>query len=96
MYGACVFFGLTRNYNSICGAVVGVLAGSFVLNKLIQANRVGKKLGLTMKIQLFVIVISVAFVYSTSSSLQKRAGLPVFNQVASWIIIGNVFIRWLY
>lgn len=72
---------------SICGAVLGVLLGGFVLNRLIKANRVTKTSSIIMKIQLAVIMISAVLVYSTSSSLQKREGLPVFNQVASWAII---------
>lgn len=69
------------------GAAAGVLLGGFVLNKLTKANRVSRASGVIMKIQLFVIVISAALVYSTSSSLQRREGLPVINQIASWAII---------
>jgi phosphatidylinositol glycan class N len=71
----------------ICGAVVGVLAGSLVLNKLIKANRVSTSTSIIMKIQLLVNVISAVLVYLTSSSLQRREGLPFVNQVASWAII---------
>lgn len=42
-----------------------------------------------MIIQLITVVVSVALVYSTSQSLQKREGLPVINQVTSWVIIGK-------
>jgi phosphatidylinositol glycan class N len=60
------------------------------LNILIKADRVGKKLSAIMQIQLLIIIVSTVLVYSTSASLQKREGLPVFNQYASWIIIGKL------
>lgn len=66
---------------------MGVIAGGFVLGKLQKANRVSNRMQIIMKIQLAVVIASVGLVYSTSSSLQRRNGLPVFNQIASWIII---------
>lgn len=75
------------SFNSMFGAVAGVLLGGLVLNRLTKANRVSKASGVIMKIQLLVIIISAALVYSTSSSLQRREGLPVVNQIASWAII---------
>ena len=65
----------------------GILMGVFALWKLQQSNRISKSQSIIMIIQLLVTVASLVLVCSTSSSLQKREGLPVFNQVASWIII---------
>lgn len=63
--------------------------GLISMLKLKASNRLSKKLGFIMLVQLIVVCVSVAIVYSTSQSLQKREGLPVVNQVASWIIIGT-------
>ncbi|KAI7897008.1 Phosphatidylinositolglycan class N-domain-containing protein [Mucor mucedo] len=71
----------------VCGGIIGVIAGGFVLNKLVKANRVSKGMEAIMYTQLAVVIASVGLVYSTSSSLQRRDGLPVFNQIVSWIII---------
>ncbi|KAI7897565.1 GPI ethanolamine phosphate transferase 1 [Cokeromyces recurvatus] len=71
----------------IAGGVIAVLMGIFALWKLKQSNRINKKLGFIMIVQLLVIIASILLVYSTSISLQKREGLPTFNQAASWIII---------
>jgi phosphatidylinositol glycan class N len=74
---------------SIAGGVLGVLVGTFVLWKLKQNHRVSKKLSIIMIVQLLVIVVSIVLVYSTSTSLKNREGLPIFNQMTSWIIIGK-------
>ncbi|KAL9542159.1 hypothetical protein MBANPS3_008753 [Mucor bainieri] len=71
----------------LLGGSIGILASVFAVWKLKQSNRVGNAQSAIMIVQLLVIVASLFFVWSTSTSLQKREGLPVFNQVASWIII---------
>ncbi|GAA5814692.1 hypothetical protein MFLAVUS_008191 [Mucor flavus] len=72
----------------VCGGVLGVIAGGFILRKLVKKNRISGRLNIIMHVQLAVIIVSIVLVYSTSVSLQRREGLPAFNQVASWVIIG--------
>ncbi|KAI9475586.1 MAG: Phosphatidylinositolglycan class N-domain-containing protein [Benjaminiella poitrasii] len=69
------------------GGVVGVFLGAIALWKLKRSNRINKQLGWIMVVQLLVIIASIVLVHSTSTSLQKREGLPALNQAASWIII---------
>jgi phosphatidylinositol glycan class N len=78
---------------SIAGGALSVFVGSFVLWKLKQNNRVSKKLSIIMSIQLIVIIASIVLVYSTSTSLKNREGLPVFNQVTSWAILGKCLFK---
>ncbi|GAA5795205.1 hypothetical protein HPULCUR_000559 [Helicostylum pulchrum] len=72
----------------VCGGILGVIAGGFILRNLVKKNRISGRLNIIMHIQLAVIIASIVLVYSTSVSLQRREGLPAFNQVASWVIIG--------
>lgn len=74
----------------IASGAVGVFLGGLTLWKLKQSDRVSKKLSIIMVVQLLVVIISLGIVYSTSKSLQNREGLPVVNQIASWIIIGKL------
>lgn len=75
---------------------MGVLAGVLSLLKLKKSGRISNKLAAILVVQLFVVILSVAIVYSTSTSLQRREGLPVVNQVASWVIIGNTICFFFY
>ncbi|CEP18123.1 hypothetical protein [Parasitella parasitica] len=73
----------------LLGGVSGVLAGMLALWKLQQKNRVSKIQSAIMILQLLATVASIVLVWSTSLSLEKREGLPAFNQIASWIIIST-------
>ncbi|KAI7873011.1 phosphatidylinositolglycan class N [Spinellus fusiger] len=71
----------------VMGGIAGAIAGGFVLSYLQRHHRIGSNVALFMKVQLLLNALSIFLVYSTSTSLQKREGLPVINQLLSWIII---------
>ncbi|KAI8639449.1 Phosphatidylinositolglycan class N-domain-containing protein [Parasitella parasitica] len=71
----------------VLGGIFGVLAGVFALHNLKQNHRISKLQSAIITVQLFATVASIFLVWSTASSLQKREGLPAFNQIASWVII---------
>jgi phosphatidylinositol glycan class N len=71
------------------GGIVGIIFGLYTLKNLELAKRVTSKSSILMRIQLFVIFISLIILYSTSASLERRDGLPLINQVASWAIISK-------
>ncbi|KAI8987038.1 GPI ethanolamine phosphate transferase 1 [Pilobolus umbonatus] len=71
----------------ISGALLGVLLGGISVKKLRSSHRISRNMALIMNAQLFLIVISTVIVHSTSKSLANREGLPVINQISSWIII---------
>ncbi|KAI7886618.1 PigN-domain-containing protein [Lichtheimia hyalospora FSU 10163] len=73
----------------VMGGLFGVVLGSTALYKLRATGHVSNKLNVLTKFQLIINLISVVLVYSTSKSLERREGLPVFNQWASWAIIGT-------
>ncbi|KAI8885056.1 PigN-domain-containing protein [Backusella circina FSU 941] len=71
----------------IIGGIAGIAFSLYTLKNLELAKRVSPQSSILMRVQLFVIFISLVILYSTSASLQRRDGLPLFNQVASWVIV---------
>ncbi|KAL0083736.1 MCD4/FSR2/SSU21/ZRG16 [Phycomyces blakesleeanus] len=71
----------------VFGGLAGISVGGFVLAKLERDNRIKRKTSILMKIQLLLNLVSIILVYSTSTSLQKRQGLPVINQLLSWTVM---------
>ncbi|KAI8968021.1 Phosphatidylinositolglycan class N-domain-containing protein [Mycotypha africana] len=73
----------------VSGGIIGIILGLFSIIRLNQKSRVNRRLLVIMSIQLIIIAFSIILVKSTSDSIHRREGLPPFNQIASWIVIGT-------
>ncbi|KAM7126529.1 GPI ethanolamine phosphate transferase 1 isoform 1-T1 [Molossus nigricans] len=70
-----------------------LLLSLFVVPSLIKRKDgfVSDKLFLHL-LQMLGTVLSMYIVYSTHNNLLKKQGLPLFNQIVSWIILGSSFV----
>ncbi|XP_021352719.1 GPI ethanolamine phosphate transferase 1-like [Mizuhopecten yessoensis] len=81
--------GRETNYLLVGGAgMLAICTGVLAIHRLQHSSSPSQHIFSINWIQIALTAMSVYIVMSTSSSIQRKQGLPVINQVFSWLILG--------